>query len=179
MAGAGKIVRPARGFCDRLAAMNRNGGETVWRRVFSRKPGFGIAGLLVALCLAFACGSPQAPQADRAPKIPAVESRQALSHVTRPDVGFASRQKTIDHYRKHGREFGQITMEEYVRKAQELRDSPAGGPILESVRSDGVVTRFNRGSGDFVAFNRDGTIRTYFRPADGEAYYQRQLRRKH
>ena len=88
-------------------------------------------------------------------------------------------QKMVDHYRKHGREFGPITMEQYVRKAQELRDRPAGGTLLESVRPDGVATRFDRGSGDFIAFNRDGTIRTYFRPADGEAYYQRQLRRKH
>ena len=31
---------------------------------------------------------------------------------------------------------------------------------------------------DFIAFNRNGVIRTYFRPADGEAYFQRQLRRK-
>jgi pyocin large subunit-like protein len=85
----------------------------------------------------------------------------------------------VDHYRKHGREFGEITMEQYLRNAQELRDRPAGGAILESVRPDGVVTRFDRGSGDFIAFNRDGVIRTYFRPADGEAYYKRQLRRKH
>ncbi len=86
-----------------------------------------------------------------------MESHRAPPPVSRPDVGFASRQKTIDHYRKHGREFGSISMEQYVRKAQELRDRPAGGPILESVRPDGVVTRFDRESGDFIAFNRDGT----------------------
>jgi pyocin large subunit-like protein len=85
----------------------------------------------------------------------------------------------VDHYRKHGREFGEITMEQYLRSAQELRDRPAGGAILESVRPDGAVTRFDRGSGDFIAFNRDGVIRTYFRPADGEAYFQRQLGRRH
>ena len=149
------------------------------RPASGRKAGFWIAGLLAAACLAFSCGSPQAPQADAPQTAPAVESHRASPPVSRPDVGFASRQKTIDHYRKHGREFGSISMEQYVRKAQELRDRPAGGPILESVRPDGVVTRFDRESGDFIAFNRDGTIRTYFRPADGEAYYQRQLRRKH
>ena len=158
-----------------MTAMKQNGSKTVWERAFSRKTGFGLAGLLLAVCLAFGCGSPQSPQADAPKTGPAVESPPAA----RPDIGFASRQKTIDHYRKHGREFGSITMEQYVRKAQGLRDRPAGGPVLESVRSDGVVTRFDRESGDFIAFNRDGTIRTYFRPADGEAYYQRQLRRKH
>jgi len=159
--------------------MKQNGGAAVWRRAFSRNTGSGVAGILVAVCLAFACGSPQAPQAEAPKTAPAVESHSASTTVARPDIGFASRQKTIDHYRKHGREFGSITMEQYVRKAQELRERPAGGPVLESVRPDGVVTRFDRASGDFIAFNRDGTIRTYFRPADGEAYFQRQLRRKH
>jgi pyocin large subunit-like protein len=159
--------------------MQQIGGKTVWGRAFSRKTGFGLAGLLMTVCLAFGCGSPQSPQADAPKTGPAVESPRAAPPVARPDIGFASRQKTIDHYRKHGREFGSITIEQYVRKAQGLRDRPAGGSVLESVRSDGVVTRFDRGSGDFIAFNRDGTIRTYFRPADGEAYYQRQLRRKH
>jgi len=88
----------------------------VWERAFSRKTGFGLAGLLLAVCLAFGCGSPQSPQADAPKTGPAVESPPAA----RPDIGFASRQKTIDHYRKHGREFGSITMEQYVRKVSPL-----------------------------------------------------------
>ena len=138
------------------------------------------AGALVVLVfLVLACGSPQAPPADVQKGKAALEGSAAPSHVNRPDIGFASRQKLIDHYRKHGREFGAITLEQYLRKAQELRDRPAGGATLESVRSDGVVTRFDRQSGDFIAFNRDAVIRTYFRPADGEAYYRRQLGRRH
>ena len=138
------------------------------------------AGALVVLVfLVLACGSPQAPPAEVQKGKAALEGSAAPSHVNRPDIGFASRQKLIDHYRKHGREFGAITLEQYLRKAQELRDRPAGGTILESARPDGVVTRFDKGEGDFIAFNRDGVIRTYFRPADGEAYYRRQLRRQH
>ncbi|NPV04030.1 MAG: hypothetical protein HPY67_04780 [Syntrophaceae bacterium] len=140
---------------------------------------FAAAALLFLVFLAAACGSPQAPQTE-VPKAKGTDGPPAAQPVVlRPDVGFASQQKLLDHYRKHGREFGAITLEQYLRKAQELRDRPAGGAVLESVRPDGVVTRFDRESGDFIAFNRDGTIRTYFRPADGEAYYHRQLRRKH
>jgi pyocin large subunit-like protein len=40
-----------------------------------------------------------------------------------------------------------------------------------------VVTRFDRREGDFLAVGRDGVIRTFFRPNDGEAYFQRQLKR--
>jgi pyocin large subunit-like protein len=134
--------------------------------------------LVVLLFLALACGSPQAPPVEVQKAKASVEG-SAPSHVKHPDIGFATRQKMVDHYRKHGQEFGAITMEQYLGKAQELRDRPAGGAILESVRPDGVVTRFDRESGDFIAFSREGVIRTYFRPADGEAYYKRQLGKRH
>jgi pyocin large subunit-like protein len=138
------------------------------------------AGVLVSLVfLVLACGSPQAPPAEVQKGKAALEGNAAPLHVKHPDIGFASRQKLVDHYKKHGREFGAVTMEQYLKKAQELRDRPAGGAILETTRSDGVVTRFDRESGDFIAMNGDGVIRTYFRPADGEKYYKRQLGRRH
>jgi len=135
--------------------------------------------LVVLVFLVLACGSPQAPPAEVQKGKAALEGSAAPSHVKRPDIGFASRQKLVDHYKKHGREFGAVTMEQYLRKAQELRDRPAGRAILESARPEGVVTRYDRETGDFLAFNRDGIIRTYFRPTDGEAYYRRQLGRRH
>ncbi len=106
-----------------------------------------------------------------------VEAQGPAPQVTRPEVGFRDRQHLTEHFQKHGSEFGRITIEEYLREAQTLRDRPAGGDILESVRADGVVTRFDRGSGAFLAVDRSGVIRTFFRPNDGEAYYQRQLKR--
>jgi hypothetical protein len=94
------------------------------------------------------------------------------------EVGFASRQKMLAHYEKHGREFGSITVEEYLSRAKALRDRPAGGSVLETLRPDGVVTRFDRATGDFIAFNPDGVIRTFFRPSAGEAYFHRQGRER-
>lgn len=93
-------------------------------------------------------------------------------------VGFATDRKLVAHYEKHGSEFGRISMQEYLRMAQELRDRPTGGDVREIVRPDGVVTRYDRASGAFLAFNQDGVIRTFFRPADGEAYFLRQARRQ-
>ena len=148
-------------------------------RNVGRLKGPRVWGLVVLVFLVLACGSPQTPPAEVQKGKAALEGSAAPSHVKRPEIGFASRQKLVDHYNKHGREFDAITMEQYLRKGQELRDRPAGGAILESARPDGVVTRFDRESGDFIAFNRDGVIRTYFRPADGEAYYRRQLGRRH
>ncbi len=91
--------------------------------------------------------------------------------------GFRSRALLDEHYRKHGAEFGSISENDYLRLAQELRDKPAGGPILESGRSDGGFSRFDRTHGTFGAYNSDRTIRTFFIPNDGERYFRRQARR--
>src|SRR5580704_11125367 len=91
--------------------------------------------------------------------------------------GFRSRKQFDEHYAKHGREFGNISQEEYLHRAQELRDAPAGGPILEIVKPDGIITRFDKRSGAFGAYNHDRTIRTFFKPNDGERYFRRQADR--
>ncbi len=149
------------------------------RRILGRLKRPWAGALVVLVFLVLACGSPQAPPAEVQKGKAALEGSAAPSHVKRPDIGFASRQKLVDHYKKHGREFGAVTMEQYLRKAQELRDRPAGGAIMETTRPDGVVNRYDRETGDFLAFNRDGIIRTYFRPTDGEAYFKRQVGRRH
>ena len=108
---------------------------------------------------------------------PLARKDQAGANGVRAEIGFATRRKFLDHFEKHGAEFGSISREEYLRQAQILRDSPAGGDILEAVRADGVITRFDRKTGAFLAFNSDLTIRTYFKPNDGERYFRRQSKR--
>ena len=92
-------------------------------------------------------------------------------------VGFADQRRLDEHYEKHGAAFGRITRQDYLHQAQLLRDAKADDPILETVRSDGVVTRFDRQTGAFIAFNSNGVIRTFFKPNDGERYYRRQAER--
>jgi hypothetical protein len=88
--------------------------------------------------------------------------------------GFRSRRLFEEHYAKHGREFGNISRQEYLERAQALRDAPAGGPILQAVTPEGIVSRFDRRSGAFGAYNPDRTIRTFFIPNAGERYFHRQ-----
>lgn len=104
-------------------------------------------------------------------------SRQDIATSTAA-VGFRSPRRLDEHYAKHGSEFGQISRAEYLRRAQQLRDAPLGDEILELRRGDGTTSRFDRASGAFIAFDADGTIRTFFRPNDGEAYFRRQARRR-
>ena len=93
--------------------------------------------------------------------------------------GFRSKRQYDDHFAKHGAEFGKITKEQYLQMAQEMRDAPKSAEILEIVREDRVITRFHRGKGWFLAFNRDKTIRTFFIPNDGERYFRRQAKTSH
>jgi len=137
--------------------------------------------LLSVLALSFAescsrrySSSAQNASAPSNSRSPAAQPARSEASST----GFASPTKLAEHYQKHGREFGSVTIDQYLRMAQELRDRPADGSVLEAARSDGVVTRFDRTSGAFLAFNRDRTIRTFFKPNDGEAYFRRQLNRR-
>lgn len=91
--------------------------------------------------------------------------------------GFRSKRQFEEHYAKHGREFGDISPQEYLHRAQALRDAPVGGPILEAIKPGGIITRFDRSSGAFGAYNPDRTIRTFFIPNNGERYFHRQASR--
>jgi pyocin large subunit-like protein len=93
--------------------------------------------------------------------------------------GFRSARLLDEHYQKHGGEFGKISKAEYLRQAQELRDAPAGGSVLEAIQPGGVITRFDKRHGYFGAYDPNGTIRTFFIPVDGERYFRRQARRAH
>jgi hypothetical protein len=110
--------------------------------------------------------------------IAAIDSPPAQTVKVRTEIGFRSRRNLEEHYQKHGREFGSISQAEYLQQAQTLRDRAAGGDILEAVRADGVSTRYDRQAGTFLAFNKDLTIRTFFKPNDGERYFKRQQNRE-
>jgi pyocin large subunit-like protein len=93
--------------------------------------------------------------------------------------GFRSRSQLEEHFAKHGAEFGKITSQQYLVLAQQLRDTPKGGDILETVRPDGVTSKFDKRHGYFGAYNPDRTIRTFFIPNAGERYFWRRLKTGH
>jgi pyocin large subunit-like protein len=94
-------------------------------------------------------------------------------------IGFRSRSKLEQHFQKHGREFGDITIEQYLAMAQDLRDAPLSNRIIEATQKDGTISRFDRQTGGFMAFDRDLTIRTFFHPNGGEDYFRRAANKSH
>jgi hypothetical protein len=107
----------------------------------------------------------------------ATDASQLEARRFGPSVGFADQRRLEEHFEKHGAEFGRITRQDYLHQAQLLRDAKVGGPVLEAVRRDGVITRYDQQTGAFIAFNANGVIRTFFKPNDGERYWRRQAER--
>lgn len=151
-----------------------------WRALPRALGAFFALSLALVPGAVLACdGAPRPPAQERA--LPAAEQpsgRPAPQHV-RTDIGFRSRRQFDEHFAKHGREFGRVTQQEYLREAQTLRDAPVGGNVEELARPDGTVSRYDRASGAFIAFDSDNTIRTFFKPNNGEAYFRRQAARSH
>ena len=88
-------------------------------------------------------------------------------------IGFRTPRKLADHYAKHGREFGDITRSQYLAMAQDLRDARLSKTVIETTQNGGSISRLNRSTGAFIAFDPDLTIRTFFKPNDGEDYFWR------
>lgn len=118
-----------------------------------------------------------AARPDAAPVAASPSGAARLDATVETRTGFRSGEQLQEHFAKHGREFHALSAGEYLGMAQQLRDRPAGGDVEELVRTDGVTCRYDRSSGAFLAVNRDRTIRTFFRPNDGEAYFRRQATR--
>jgi pyocin large subunit-like protein len=87
---------------------------------------------------------------------------------------FRSKLLLDEHFEKFGHEFGAITEQQYVHLAQQLRDARPGKDILQLRRTDGGISKFDRKRGYFGTYNADGSIRTFFVPADGVRYFARQ-----
>ena len=67
--------------------------------------------------------------------------------------GFRSQHQLDEHYAKHGAEFGNITRGQYLELAQALRDAPKGGNVLQAIRADGVIARFDRSRASLMTGN--------------------------
>ncbi len=115
--------------------------------------------------------SPSAATADA----PGGSSEVVLTDVNR-SVGFKTQQRLDDHYIKHGREFGDISKQQYLEMAQELRDAPLSNNIIEARQVRGNLARFDKTSGAFLAYSDNLVIQTFFRPNDGESYFRRAVK---
>ena len=90
---------------------------------------------------------------------------------------FVSEQLFQKHYDKHLSEFGEISKERYLEKANALADAPLSEDIVQLVRSDGSIAKDCYSTNEFVVVTADGNIKTYFKPETKEAYWDEEIDR--
>lgn len=84
-------------------------------------------------------------------------------------------QKQYDgHYEKHGAEFGDITKEEYLKKANDLINNDSDTILHKTEAEDGDYIFYDTENNEILFLSTDGYIRTYFKPSQGIDYYNRQ-----
>jgi RHS repeat-associated protein len=77
---------------------------------------------------------------------------------------FASAGLRASHFIKHGAKFGSKTAAAYERSAGAFLAGKPGKGVMQGVRSNGDIVRYNPKTNEFAVRTKDGAIRTYFKP---------------
>jgi hypothetical protein len=85
---------------------------------------------------------------------------------------FKSESLLQEHFNKHGSELGYTSTAKYESRANEVIHSPDA--LHKKELEDGDSIYYIKETNELVILSTDGYIRTYFKPEDGIAYYNRQ-----
>lgn len=93
------------------------------------------------------------------------------------DASFETPKSLEKHVRKHIAEYGDISEEEYISRAQKLLRQSPSDDILVLRRSDGSVAKYRISTNEFVVGTKEGAIRTAFKPQNGYDYWRTEIER--
>lgn len=88
------------------------------------------------------------------------------------NVRFRNKKLLNSHYEKHGIEMGFSSAEEYEKAACAVVNAP--DVLHKTEKEDGDDVYYLESTNEFVVVSKDGYLRTYFNPAKGKAYYDKQ-----
>ena len=77
---------------------------------------------------------------------------------------FGNNARRQDHFNRHGGDFGATSATQYEAMADGFLTGRRQSGVLERVRPNGDVVRFNPATNEFGVVSGDGTIRTYYKP---------------
>ncbi|MGX8774574.1 MAG: hypothetical protein ACSW8G_05915 [Bacillota bacterium] len=89
-----------------------------------------------------------------------------------PEYTFRNNNRLQEHYRKHGREMGFSSAEEYTAAANAVIANPDA--LTKREKEDGDYLFYVESTNEFVVLSTDGYIRTYFCPDSGKRYFDKQ-----
>jgi predicted phage tail protein len=79
-------------------------------------------------------------------------------------VKFADQSKLNEHFAKHSSDFGSKNALDYQTKASKFLTQSKSTEVLEKVRANGDIVRFNPTTNEFGIISKNGNIRTYYKP---------------
>ena len=93
------------------------------------------------------------------------------------DYTFRNEELLKEHYKKHGRYMGYVSREDYEAFASNLVNyckQNKGACEFKYEQEDNDEIYYLESANEIVFVSKDGYIRTYFRPDEGRAYFDRQ-----
>lgn len=107
----------------------------------------------------------------------AAKESEHFADISRTEVpitvySFRKAEYLQEHFERHGAEFGYSSADEYLAGANRVIASSEALHKLEAEDGDDVY--YLEATNEFVIVSTDGYLRTYFKPEDGKAYYDRQ-----
>jgi len=100
--------------------------------------------------------------------------RTDLSTQTDDGLYWGNPTTLADHFQRHGADFFAENPEDYARQAHALYLTRETFQVKIDWEGDGTVRVYDEATNAFGAYNADGTTKTYFKPDNGQAYFDRQ-----
>ena len=85
---------------------------------------------------------------------------------------FRTKKLRDQHYEKHGIDMGFANADDYRKAASDVVNSPDA--LHKTEKEDGDDIYYIESTNEFVVVSTDGYLRTYFKPDNGKAYYDKQ-----
>ena len=79
-----------------------------------------------------------------------------------------------DHFQRHGADFLAMSPEDYARQAHAFYLAREDYQVKTDWEGDGTVRVYDEVTNAFGAYNADGATKTFFKPNNGQAYFDRQ-----
>lgn len=99
------------------------------------------------------------------------------NYANNKQMNFQDEEDLLKHFNKHLKEFGDITENDYLEKANKLMRKEASDDIMMLRREDDSISKYDAIENEFMVINSDDTIRTFFKPLAGKEYWNAELKR--
>ncbi len=106
--------------------------------------------------------TPQDPCANY-PDLPICQTPQQQAQQC-GGASFANNRTLVSHFNAHGADFGASTPLQYEQQASSFLTGNPSTDVVQSIRANGDIVRFNPVTDEFGVVSDTGTIRTYFKP---------------